>query len=49
MFFQDPYLNKITWMDPFWKKTYRFQEIVILKQQNVKSVMDTSNLNKVYS
>ena len=42
MFFQDPYLNEITCKVPFRYKTYRFQEIVILKQQNVKSNMNTS-------
>ena len=28
--FQDPYLNEITFADPFCKKTYYFQETVIL-------------------
>ena len=42
MFFQDLYLNEITYTDLLQKKTYRFQEIVILKQQNAKSVTDTS-------
>ena len=42
MFFQDPYLNKITCMDAFPYKTYCFQEIEILKQQNAKSVKDAS-------
>ena len=42
MFFQDSYLNKITCTDPFQQKTYSFQEMVILKQQNAKSIMDAS-------
>ena len=42
MFLQDPYWNKITCTDAFQWKTYCFQEIVILKQQNAKSVTDAS-------
>ena len=42
MFFQDRYLNGIIYTDPFRKITYRFQEIVISKQQNSKSVTDAS-------
>ena len=38
MFLQDPYLNEITCTDPFGLKIYRVQEIVMLKQQNSKSV-----------
>ena len=41
MFFQDPYLNKITCMDPFHKKIYHFQEIVISKEQNTKRASRT--------
>ena len=44
MFFQDPYLNEIACMDPF-----RFQEILILKQQNAKSVMYASIWVKIIS
>ena len=46
MFFQD--LKKIPCTDQFPKKPYRFQEIVIIKQQNAKSVTDASVWGKVY-
>ena len=49
MLFKDPYLNKITCTNPFRQKTYHFQEIVILKQQNVKSVTDASIWKKFIS
>ena len=37
MFFQDPYLNEIACSGPFVLKTYRFQEIVILKNKGDES------------
>ena len=43
MDFQDPYLNEITCMGQFPSiEKYRFQEIVISKQQTAKSITDAS-------
>ena len=35
-------MNEIICRDPFRQKTYCLQEIVIIKQQNAKSVTDAS-------